>query len=67
MALEICRKGHPYTKANTYVAPDGRRRCRECLRLIRRGWNARNYEHFRQYQNDYYKRERMARKATKKD
>ena len=24
-----CRKGHPY-EANIYVAPDGKRRCREC-------------------------------------
>jgi WhiB family transcriptional regulator, redox-sensing transcriptional regulator len=27
-----CKHGHPFTAANTYYAPDGRRRCRTCLR-----------------------------------
>jgi WhiB family transcriptional regulator, redox-sensing transcriptional regulator len=27
-----CKHGHPYNAANTYYAPDGRRRCRTCLR-----------------------------------
>jgi len=25
-----CPNGHPYDEANTYVGPDGKRRCREC-------------------------------------
>jgi WhiB family redox-sensing transcriptional regulator len=28
-----CKRGHPYNAANTYYTPDGRRRCRTCLRL----------------------------------
>jgi WhiB family redox-sensing transcriptional regulator len=27
-----CKHGHPYNAANTYYSPDGRRRCRTCLR-----------------------------------
>jgi WhiB family transcriptional regulator, redox-sensing transcriptional regulator len=27
-----CKHGHPYNAANTYYTPDGRRRCRTCLR-----------------------------------
>jgi WhiB family redox-sensing transcriptional regulator len=27
-----CKRGHPYDAANTYYTPDGRRRCRTCLR-----------------------------------
>jgi WhiB family redox-sensing transcriptional regulator len=27
-----CRRGHPFNAANTYYTPDGRRRCRTCLR-----------------------------------
>jgi WhiB family redox-sensing transcriptional regulator len=28
-----CKRGHPFNAANTYYTPDGRRRCRTCLRL----------------------------------
>lgn len=67
MALESCSKGHAYTKANTYVTSSGRRRCRECLRLIRRSWIARNYDHFREYQNEYRKkRQGLKRRQTVK-
>jgi len=27
-----CKYGHPFDAANTYYTPDGRRRCRTCLR-----------------------------------
>ncbi len=27
-----CRRGHPFDPANTYVRPNGDRRCRECMR-----------------------------------
>jgi len=27
-----CKHGHPFNAANTYYTPDGRRRCRTCLR-----------------------------------
>jgi WhiB family redox-sensing transcriptional regulator len=27
-----CKRGHPFNAVNTYYTPDGRRRCRTCLR-----------------------------------
>ena len=27
-----CKRGHPFNADNTYYTPDGRRRCRTCLR-----------------------------------
>jgi len=27
-----CKRGHPFNAENTYYTPDGRRRCRTCLR-----------------------------------
>jgi WhiB family transcriptional regulator, redox-sensing transcriptional regulator len=43
-----CKRGHRFTAENTYYAPDGQRRCRQCLREAqpprarrrRRGGNA---------------------------
>jgi hypothetical protein len=32
-AATHCRNDHEYTPENTYIRPDGRRRCRECNRL----------------------------------
>jgi WhiB family redox-sensing transcriptional regulator len=32
-----CKHGHPFDQANTYYAPDGRRRCRTCLREAQGG------------------------------
>jgi WhiB family transcriptional regulator, redox-sensing transcriptional regulator len=31
-----CRRGHPFTRANTYYSPDGRRYCRACNRIAQR-------------------------------
>jgi WhiB family redox-sensing transcriptional regulator len=36
-----CKYGHPFDLANTYYTPDGRRRCRACLRAARRSWGTR--------------------------
>jgi WhiB family redox-sensing transcriptional regulator len=36
-----CKHGHPFDLANTYYTPDGRRRCRACLRAARRSWGVR--------------------------
>lgn len=27
---DTCRRGHPWTEANTYTQPDGKRTCRRC-------------------------------------
>ena len=31
-----CKRGHEYSEENTYVHRDGRRQCRECLRITAR-------------------------------
>lgn len=33
-----CLRGHEFTEDNTYTAPDGKRRCRECRRQYGNGW-----------------------------
>ncbi len=35
-----CKHGHPFDEENTYVAPDGRRNCRECKRQRMRRYRA---------------------------
>jgi len=37
---ECCPKGHPYNEENTYVRPDGRRKCRLCARDASSKWRA---------------------------
>ena len=31
-SITACKHGHKYTEANTYIGPNGNRRCRECHR-----------------------------------
>lgn len=33
---DSCLRGHPFTEANTYVKPNGTRRCKECHREAKR-------------------------------
>lgn len=35
--LSHCQRGHDFDSDNTYVSPDGRRQCRACIRLRRKG------------------------------
>lgn len=37
----VCPRGHPYSGANLYVCPDGRRFCRACAREARVAYCAR--------------------------
>lgn len=43
VAKTHCRNGHPYSEVNTYIAPDGSRMCRLCMRASgrRRYWRLR--------------------------
>ena len=43
MAVATCRHGHPWTPANTYLKPDGRRECRACGRDRARRYAERGY------------------------
>lgn len=35
-----CQRGHPWTKENTYIEPNGKRRCLECKRQRMKNWRA---------------------------
>ena len=37
-----CTNGHPLEGENLYLTPDGRRKCRECVREAGRQYDARN-------------------------
>ena len=39
---DACKHGHAFTEANTYVARDGGRACRECHKEYQRARRARN-------------------------
>lgn len=36
MGIKECKRGHPFTKGNTYIFPDGRRQCRICKNELQR-------------------------------
>ncbi len=39
-ARSQCPRGHPYDEANTYIRPNGGRKCRICAREFKRTWKA---------------------------
>lgn len=41
-AATHCQRGHPWIEENTYVEPNGKRRCLECKRMRLRNWRAKN-------------------------
>lgn len=41
---KVCKNGHAYTVANTYINGRGHRNCRICLRAVRRQWQKRKKE-----------------------
>ena len=42
--LEFCPQGHPFNAENTYIAPDGKRRCRTCRAEYGARWYRENGE-----------------------
>jgi len=57
---ENCLQGHPYSEENTYVSPQGHRRCRICNRAYRRLYGKANPEYARRYLHAYYLKNREA-------
>jgi hypothetical protein len=57
-----CPQGHPYDAANTYHAPQGGRRCRECARqssaVARAKRTPEQQAAMRQYLRDYHRRKK---------
>ena len=50
-----CKRGHPFDEANTTLDANGKRRCRECLRLQWKEINRRRREHTAQAKEHYAK------------
>ena len=40
----LCKRGHAFDFTNTYVEPNGHRRCRSCIRLTMGLWKAYNLD-----------------------
>ncbi len=53
-----CRKGHEFTEENTYVYPDGRRKCLICARSNNQKWYIENIEYERARSKEYGKNNR---------
>lgn len=41
---KVCRKGHAMEGDNVIVRKDGYRRCRACVRIVKRRWAKRKFD-----------------------
>lgn len=41
-----CKRGHAFSGENLYLAPDGERGCRSCMRMNNRNWEENNRERY---------------------
>jgi hypothetical protein len=53
-----CKRGHPWTAENTRIRSNGRRECRACARLRRRGRPRKPTPARREYRQTYYQKNR---------
>ena len=61
-----CKRGHERTPENTYVAPDGGRRCRACMNAKKHAYREQDLQRWTQYQRDYRESTRPERLASKR-
>jgi len=57
-----CKRGHAFTKENTYVDPgSGKRQCRACRDKSQRGWREENSERHKENQHSWYEANKVRR------
>jgi len=79
--MQVCKRGHEFKPENTYVRPNGKRRCKTCKQAYEREYRQRNpekrkaserkyrqrnLEKLKAYQREYYEQHRDERLAYAK-
>ncbi len=65
--MRVCKRGHELKPENTYVSPNGKRRCKTCQQAYKREHRQRNLEKRKAYDREYYQRNREKIKAYKRE
>ena len=61
--MRVCQRGHELKPENTYVRPNGKRRCKTCKQASARTYYQRNLEKLTVYKREYYQRNPEKRRA----
>ncbi len=61
--MRICKRGHEFKPENTYVRPNGQRRCKTCKQAYEREYRQRKPEKLKAYEREYRQRNPEKRKA----
>ena len=61
--MRVCKRGHELKPENTYVRPNGRRRCKTCKQASDREYRQRKTEQIKAYDREYRRRHPEKRKA----
>ena len=56
--MRICQRGHEFKPENTYVSPNGERRCKACRQASGCAYRQRNSEKLKAYKRAYYEKHR---------
>ena len=47
-----CKRGHRFSKENTYITPNGERTCKTCQNMHQKKWRDKNKAYFKKYQKE---------------
>ncbi len=64
--MRVCKRGHELKPENTYVRPNGQRRCKTCKQASDREYRQRNLEKRKASDRAYYVQHRAERLAYAK-
>ncbi len=62
--MRVCKRGHELKPENTYVRPNGERRCKACKQAYQREYRQRKPEKLKAYAREYRQRNPEKRKAS---
>ncbi len=65
--MRICQRGHELKPENTYVRPNGERRCKTCKQAYALEYRQRNLEKSKASAREYYQRNPEKRKASNRE